>query len=736
MNIKKFTQFFIDQLISTWDVALRRGQAPSAEKLCRDHPEPSAWLEQEIMTRELLRLGVPSVDPHASGAAAPGHLGASDLAPLGLGAGAEPVPGYRLMARIGVGSSAEVWKAVGPGGVPLAMKFIHLGEEDEVVEARSPASIRKVCRDSLRSLELMREVRHANLLPLFGAWQRPSYLIVGMEVADGTLMDRCNEAVRQGLPGIPLPELIEYMQQGARGIDFLNEPRHTLLGRERVGIQHRDIKPQNLLLVGGVIKVGDFGLAKLLEDAIMNTGGLTPAYAAPEFFLGRSSSRSDQNSLAVTYCQVRGGRLPFVGSYWDVMKGHVLKAPDLSMLPKGERPAVARALAKRPEERWPDCRTFVAELAARRSTEARRRGSPPARRAPEPTSTPHPGSVEIRRRNRWVGASGLLAFASIPIMVALSGNLGDLERASHQPDRKMAAALGGRHPSPPDVPVVAVATPDGGRIAPGDGTEEGLGTRPIEGRGQADASPSRQPSRRAAVRGDGPARSRQSERDGVTVSSADDRDNPGRPTGAVWATLLLKLSHVGQWFLNPTEEERRINEGWRKTVRATAERWRIEAELKALEEQRKMVAERRRAEEEALKKLREQRQADEAVNLVGEQDEAKWEEQLTKTATIHVFMPSANSELVVRGEVGKGNPDEWYGPMRVIHTPPMKGAADYLIGAFWLDSAGRPLTRKRELRIEPGRVYEVDLRPSEPTRRELKKPSTSINPLPRGALLR
>ena len=92
-----------------------------------------------------------------------------------------------------------------------------------------------------------------------------------------------------------------------------------------------------------------------------------------------------------------------------------------------------------------------------------------------------------------------------------------------------------------------------------------------------------------------------------------------------------------------------------------------------------------------------------------------------KAATIITLMPSANSELVVRGDVGKGNPDEWYGPRRVVHTPPLTGRQDYLVGAFWKDASGRPATRKNELSVEPGRVYEVDLRPSRPTWRELPR---------------
>src|SRR5262249_20852314 len=153
-------------------------------------------------------------------------------------------------------------------------------------------------------------LRHANLLGLHGAWQLGGYLVMAMELADGTLMDRLNECLRQDLPGVPRWELVEYLREAAKGIDYLNSQ----------GVQHRDVKPQNLMLAGGSVKVGDFGLAKVLErSSASNSGAMTPAYAAPEFIEGRLSDRSDQYSLAVSYCLLRGGRLPFEGNPTQVM---------------------------------------------------------------------------------------------------------------------------------------------------------------------------------------------------------------------------------------------------------------------------------------------------------------------------------------------------------------------------------------------------------------------------------
>jgi formylglycine-generating enzyme required for sulfatase activity len=264
-----------------------------------------------------------------------------------------------LVRKLGAGGFGEVWEARGPGGFAVALKFIPLGERTGDTE--------------LRALEVMKGIRHPHLLGMFGAWQQDGLLIVAMELADGTLLDRLNAAQQQGLAGVPPAELGEYMRDAARGLDHLNA----------IHIQHRDVKPQNLLLVGGGVKVGDFGLAKLLQHTLSgHTGAYTPAYVAPEFLSGRTSSHSDQYALAVTYCQLRGGQLPFTGELARILTGHLMDPPDLTMLPEAERPAVARALAKDPAQRWASCRAFVEALAA---------AAPESSRSPVPTETHREG---------------------------------------------------------------------------------------------------------------------------------------------------------------------------------------------------------------------------------------------------------------------------------------------------------------------------------------------------------
>lgn len=262
---------------------------------------------------------------------------------INIGIGSEPVPGYILQRKIGAGGYGEVWQASGPGEFAIALKFVRL-EGRGTVEREA--------------LKIAKRARHPNLVVTQGAWVVGGYLIVAMELAERTLFDVFEAARHAGGQGIPREELLLHMVDAAAGIDCLNDPPDGL-----TGIQHRDIKPQNLLIVGGRTKVADFGIARIIHGQVTgHTGALTVAYAAPEFFENKTTNRSDQYSLAVTYCYLLTGKLPFHGSDAEVMHGHLHKPPDLSGLPRTDRAVVNRAMAKKPEDRWPSCEQFVRAL--------------------------------------------------------------------------------------------------------------------------------------------------------------------------------------------------------------------------------------------------------------------------------------------------------------------------------------------------------------------------------------
>ena len=154
--------------------------------------------------------------------------------------------------------------------------------------------------------------------------------------------------------------------------------------------------------------MADFGEAQVMDGPVApNNGTWTLAYAAPEFFDGFTSNRSDQYALAVTYCQLRGGKLPFFGTDVTVTAGHLLGTPDLEALPEAERPILARALSKRPEDRWPSCTAMIEALRAI-GTVGRPGGPRDAVRPPAPARrVPTPRVVGFRGNLRSHDAPGL-----------------------------------------------------------------------------------------------------------------------------------------------------------------------------------------------------------------------------------------------------------------------------------------------------------------------------------------
>ena len=258
------------------------------------------------------------------------------------------VLGYTLRSRIGAGGYGEVWSAEAPGGIIKAIKFVYGYYDDERAKSE------------LKSLDRIKTVRHPFLLSLERIQVVSGQLVVITELADKSLADLYKEYQDQELPGIPRDELIKYMRDVSDGLDYLAQDHN---------LQHLDIKPENLLLLSGHVKIADFGLVKDLLCATQSLmSGLTPLYAPPELFDGRPHRNSDQYSLAIVYAEMLTGNRPFNGSTpAQLAAQHINGKPALQALPAGDQQVILRALSKDPNVRFPSCRDMIDELADRKS---------------------------------------------------------------------------------------------------------------------------------------------------------------------------------------------------------------------------------------------------------------------------------------------------------------------------------------------------------------------------------
>jgi serine/threonine protein kinase len=306
----------IGELLGRWYDARQAGRDLPPEELCQDCPQLLQGLREGIAKARCLE------ELRAE------EAGAKEEPAAAWQPGGCPVPGYTLLEFCGRGGAGEVWRAVGPGGVHVALKRVAL---DRPLGEREHKALTGYC--------LLPP--HAHLVSLHGYWVREQEkeLVVVTDLATGgSLKDRLGHF--QG--GIPVGQLLRHMQDAAEGLDFLHDQG------DADGWQHRDVKPANLLLFGNSVKVGDFGLAKELRaTAAAHSGVGTPWYIPPEAGQDQVHRNSDQYSLAMTYVELRTGerdRQEFQRRY------------------PGEYEVVARALRDDPRRRWESCEEFVARL--------------------------------------------------------------------------------------------------------------------------------------------------------------------------------------------------------------------------------------------------------------------------------------------------------------------------------------------------------------------------------------
>ncbi|HUY32749.1 MAG TPA: tubulin-like doman-containing protein [Pirellulales bacterium] len=256
---------------------------------------------------------------------------------------AEPIAGYLVQERIGAGGYGEVWRAEAPGGIAKAIKVVY-GHRDDQRAAKE-----------LNALNRIKDVRHPFLLSLERIELIDGHLIIVTELASSSLRNLFDQHREAGQPGVRRRSLLTHLSDAADALDYIGQ-EHSL--------QHLDVKPENLLLVGGRVKVADFGLVKDLQDVHASiVGGLTPVYAAPELFDGRPNNRSDQYSLAIVYQELLTGVLPFEGrTAAQLAAQHLHSRPRLDPLPICDQATIAKALSKNPAERFASCREMIDSL--------------------------------------------------------------------------------------------------------------------------------------------------------------------------------------------------------------------------------------------------------------------------------------------------------------------------------------------------------------------------------------
>ena len=266
-------------------------------------------------------------------------------------AGAVIAGRYAIQGLIGKGGLSRVYVAEDSRtGELVAVKILHA----ELTRSRM------VRERFLREVEIAAQIGHPNIARILD---------------HGEGKDRAPFLVLEYLRGEPLGALLGRVGRVSEemALNVVKRTASALAAAHAGGVVHRDVKPDNLFLVsdGSVLKVLDFGMAKLLEGAFTAIGlavGTVPFMAPEQAMADRIDGRADVYALGITLYRMLAGRVPFAMKDDATVLAHHLYVPmprPSEAIP-GLDPRIERVILactrKRPDNRYPSMRALLEDV--------------------------------------------------------------------------------------------------------------------------------------------------------------------------------------------------------------------------------------------------------------------------------------------------------------------------------------------------------------------------------------
>ena len=261
---------------------------------------------------------------------------------------------YQILSKVDEGGMATIFKAFDTHlERHVAIKIIRK-------ESFSPDMLALVLKRFEREAKSLAQLSHPNIVKVidFGEYEGSPYLVLEF-LSGGTLKQRLQGKITT-----------------QDGLKWLIPISHALAYAHHRGVIHRDVKPSNILFTEtNEPMLSDFGIAKILEadskDALTGSGvGIgTPEYMAPEQGLGQAvDARTDIYSMGIVLYEILTGRRPFqADTPMSIVLKHVsepLPSPRKfdPTIPELAEQILEKALAKSPDDRYPDMATFSTAL--------------------------------------------------------------------------------------------------------------------------------------------------------------------------------------------------------------------------------------------------------------------------------------------------------------------------------------------------------------------------------------
>lgn len=254
---------------------------------------------------------------------------------------------YEVRGTLGAGAMGTVYDAVDRViERRVAIKVVNRPKEDDPDAVEAHARFRREAQAAGR-------LSHPNIVGVYDYGENETQAWIVMELVEGgSLKGRLDKNER-----FAVPEIVRIMGEVCAALNYSHQR----------GVVHRDIKPGNIMMTtDGQVKIADFGIARLENSSMTQVGTLigTPSYMAPEQFRGEPVDlRADIWAAGVMLYQLLTGEKPFEGGFSAVMhKALHTEPPPPSQLsvttPRGFDAVIARALAKRPEDRYRSAAEF------------------------------------------------------------------------------------------------------------------------------------------------------------------------------------------------------------------------------------------------------------------------------------------------------------------------------------------------------------------------------------------